>query len=83
MDQVKEEEEKIVTNEERLPVKIRKSRSEIGSNITTSFVVPAGIKMAGRSVTREIDPEGDSVMEFNTKEEAEAAVIKAGYRPIY
>ena len=71
------------TKEERVPVKIRKSRIEVGTQITTAYVVPATIKMDGRVVTREIDPDGDSVIEFSSREEAEAAVMDAGFRPVY
>ncbi len=69
--------------EERQAVKIRKSRIEIGANIATSYVVPAAIKMEGRQVSREIDPTGDSVIEYTDRDEAEAAIIVAGFRPVY
>ena len=69
--------------EDCIPVRIRKSRIEIGTQISISFVVPAAIKITGRVVTRDISPDGDSVIEYTSQEEAEQAVIKAGFRPIY
>jgi hypothetical protein len=69
--------------EERVAVKIRKSRIEVGTQISISFVVPATIRMDGRIVTRDISPNGDSVIEYTNREEAEAAVIAAGFRPVY
>ncbi len=69
--------------EERQTVKIRKSRIEIGANIAVSYVVPAAIKMEGRQVSRVIEPDGDSVIEYTDRDEAEAAVLNAGFRPVY
>ena len=69
--------------DDRVPIRIRKSRIEVGTQIQISFVVPAAIKMTGRIVNREIDPEGDSVIEYSNREEAIQAVINAGFRPVY
>ncbi len=69
--------------EERQTVKIRKGRIEIGANIATSYIVPAAIKMEGRQVSRVIDPDGDSVIEYTDRDEAEKAVLDAGFRPVY
>ena len=64
-------------------VKIQIDTEQVGDGVDETIYVSATLKVEAGRVTKEVDPDGEAVIIFDSRKEAEEAILAAGFLPKY